>query len=799
MIADLRYAARVLRRNALSSTVIVLLLAVGIGANTVIFSLVNALLLRPLPVERPEELVQFYSLELLREDTFAAAVCDAVHANPLGALKQVACEASFEAGFSDGGPAQAMQISAVSPEYFSLLGVPAMLGHLPGVGDPESAAVLSYATWQQRFQADASVLGRTIRLNRQPFTVVAVLPEGFNGIQADTGPEIRVPLRAEGLLNPDPPEMPPGYRYFSTVFGRLRDGHTPAEAQAQLEAVVPTLDLSYDLGKIEAVSIATGSSMLRDRFAGALRLLMAGVAGLLLIVCANAGGLLLSRAAARSREISVRIAVGASRGQLLRQVIAEAGLLCGIGGALGVALAYLAMPLVMRALPPLRDRAAELHPLRLDVSPDVRVLAFTLAACVATALLFAIAPSIETMRTGIHDALKSARSSPRTSRLRGALVTVQVALCTLLLMGAGLLVRTLSTLRDLDPGFDADHVVTFSLDLRFSGYDAPQAEQLERRLLEQAKALPGVESAAFAGRGLMRGTGVKSTVSPEGQPPEEGLNTSMNAISSDYFKTMGMRLLAGRALAPDEPRTQPEKIVVNEAFARHFFPGQQAIGKRLASNGKPTAVIVGVVNNTKYRSLREAMLPIYYFAGESDPRGVILHLRTAGDPGALIPTVNRLLRSLDPQLSFYEVHTLNQEIDGSLWQERVVAWLSSIFGCAAALLAGIGLYGMLAYAVAQRRREIGIRMALGAVPAAIARLVSMQAAVPVAAGLLLGIAAFAASARWIESVLYGVTTWDAAALGGALLFVAVVATAAVAVPARQALRLDPAPVLREEA
>jgi predicted permease len=797
-MTDFRYALRGLRKSPVSSAVIVVLLALGICANTVIFSLVNALLLRPLPVQRPQELVQLLEVRAITFAEFSPGFCKLLREHPPEALSEVGCEGELDVAVSEGGNIERAYVGVVSPNYFSLLGVGALYGHVPTRADE---AILSY----HRFHGDLAVLGKTVLIAGHPFTVAGALPRGFNGIQADTGPDVFITEDGE-----QPLELGE-YVALPFALGRLRPGATLAQAGAQLTAMEQTASAdprnpTVSTDRIEAVRIPSGASMLRDRFSGAVTALMAGALLLLLIVCANVAGLLLARAAARSRETAVRIAVGATRWRLIRQIGAECGALVLAGGVLGLALAYSAIPLVLRVMPPLRNKGATSLPLRLDVSLDFRVLAFTLAACAATALLFALAPAISAGRADVNEALKSIRSSMHIARSRSLLVAVQVSLCTLLLLGAGLMVRTLHQLRTLDAGFDRKHVVTFSIDPEMVKYTEEQGRSIESRLLEQVRVLPGVASASYAFKGLMRGTGQKTTVAPAGQPARlgDGLNTSINGGTLDYFETMGMRIVEGRGFTNQERTTPPIPAIVNQAFVRRFFPNQDPIGKRFGGSfagkaAEPNDEIIGVVADAKYRSLREDMTPTFYSAGPPTGRATNLQVRTAGDPKGIISAAQGVLRSLDSRLPFYEIHTLEEEVDASLWQETLLAWLSSVFAAAAAALAGVGLYGMLAYAVTQRKREIGIRMALGAEPGNIARLVSWQALWPVAAGIAVGTAAFAATARWIASLLYGVHAADPVTIFASVAFVALVATMAVSVPAWQAIRVDPSQVLRDQA
>jgi predicted permease len=795
MFSDFRYALRGLRRAPVSGAVIILLLALGIGANTIIFSLIDALLLRPLPVQRPQELVQLMNLGGIVYPEFPRVVCHMMRSDSPPALSEVACEGELDLAISDRSRIERIRVNVISPNYFSLLGVDALYGHLPSLPDE---AVLSYPFWQRWFASDRTVLGRKLLLDGHPFTVAGILPRGFNGIQADTGPDVRITEAGEDTLSLGDEVA------FPWVFGRLRAGATLAETTEQAETVLYAASTAArkSRDKLKAIPIGSGSSALRDRFSGALILLMAGTVLLMLIVCANVAALMLARAAARSRETAVRIAVGATRRRLLRQVATESAALIVPGGALGIALAYAVMPLVIGAMPPIRDRAAVSHPLLLDISPDGRILAFTLGLCAVAAFLFALAPAAALADVDVNETLKAARSSPKTARSRGVLVAAQVALCTILLLGAGLLVRTLRQLRSLDAGFDSQHVVTFSLEPQMVGYTPEKGRSLEERLLEQVRSLPGVVSASYAGRGLMRGTGVKTTLAPTGVQtgPGDALNTSMNGVTPDYFETMGIHIVAGHGFTGREPAGPPTRVVVNQALARRFFPGRDPIGEHLGGSdpSKPGFEIIGVASNAKYRSLREEIPPTLYLPEPLGNRATILHVRTANDPSGIINSVRDLLRSLDSRLPFYEIHTLQQEVDGSLWQERLVAALSSVFGVMAAVLAGVGLYGMLAQAVTQRKREIGIRMALGALPGAIIRLVSWQAMAPVVAGVATGLAIFVMASRWIANLLYGIRPSDPMTVIFSVVFVAVVAAFAVAVPGWQAVRVDPSKALREE-
>jgi predicted permease len=536
---------------------------------------------------------------------------------------------------------------------------------------------------------------------------------------------------------------------------------------------------------------------LRDRFGLALQLLAGSSGLLLLLMCSNVAGLLLARGAARREEIAVRLALGAPRARLVRQMLAESALLAAAGAAGGWLVAALSMPLLLRALPPMRDRATTQLALSLDVAPDAHVLLFAIGVSIATALLFGLAPALANSRVSLDGVLRGARSS-RGGRFRVALVVFQVALCTLLLAGAGLFVRSFRQLRNLDPGFDAAHVVTFTAYPGLAGYSQEQCDKLRLALLDRVRNLPGVVSAASSSLAIMRGSGMKTTILPEGRPftDADRLNTSVNRVSPEYFDAMGMRILAGRGFQDSDRNAKILHVVINQTFANQFFPRADPVGRRLWNGLQTRFEIIGVVNDAKYRSLREPMTPIYYTLESDD--AFVLTVRTRMRPEALIQPVRRELSALDPALPFIEIHALSEEVDASAASERLTAVLALLFGLLAAVLAALGIYGLLSFAVAQRRREIGIRMAIGAGPRDIAQMIGRQALAMVAMGIAAGLAAVWEAAPAVRSLLYGVTPWDGVSLGAAAAFVLVVSALATAIPAARATRVAPASALRDD-
>jgi len=815
-MGDLRYAVRMLARSPGFTLAVAGLLAVGIGANAAIFSALNALLLRPLPVREPQRLIRLVQTvpRIGTISSFEQEVYEALKQRA-GTLSAVFGDAEWPVAMDDPQPAEQVRVHVVTPEFFDVLGVAALHGRTLTADDSREdtgtpPAVLSYGFWQRRFAGDTHAVGRSITLRGHKFLVVGVMPQTFNGIAADTAPDLRIPLRAFPLLRFEGAFR--GNGIALEIAARLKPGVSLAQARTECYLIwraatedalrrapnVPPGQIESELARgLQVESLARGVSVLRDRLGLALQLLAGSAGLLLLLMCSNVAGLLLARGAARSEEIAVRLALGATRARLVRPMLVESALLAGLGAAGGWILARVSMPLLVRALPPMRDRATTQLALSLDVAPDIPVLLFAIGVSMATALLFGLAPALAASRVSLDGVLRGVRSS-RGGRRREALVVFQVALCTLLLAGAGLLVRSFRQLHGMDPGFDRDHVITFTADPGLSGYSREQCDKLRRALLERVRALPGVVSAASASRAVMRGSGVKTTVRPEGQTitPADFLNTSLNTVSPEYFDTMGMRILAGRGFQDSDRGARPARVLVNQTFANQFFPEIDPLGRRFGNSVQSQFQIIGVVNDAKYRSLREPITPTFYNLGSDDV--FVLCVRTRTRPETVIQPVRRELAALDPALPFIEVHTLAEEVDASAASERLTATLASLFGVLAAMLAALGIYGLLSYAVAQRRREIGIRMALGARPGDIGRMIGRQALALVAAGITAGLAVAWEAAPAIGSLLYGVTPSDGMSLATAAAFVLVVSALATAIPAGRATRVEPASALRDE-
>jgi predicted permease len=552
--------------------------------------------------------------------------------------------------------------------------------------------------------------------------------------------------------------------------------------------------------------VGNGVSNLRGQFLPGLNMLMGGVALLLLMTCANVAGLLLARSTLRTREISIRRALGASASRIVRQLLTEGLLLALLGGALGIVLSRAALPFLIQGLPTVRDRAAVLQPLAVHIDIDGRVLPFALLLTLSTVLLFALSQALQSARSELARNLGS-RSTTARLLTRNLIVITQVSICVVILIGAVLLVQTLERMRAMDPGFDRDRIVTFTIDPGVKGYSAEKGRAFSKSLLERTGQLPGVSAVGVASRGLMRGTGVKATFGPAGAPiqPDDFLNTSLNAVMPGYFDSMGMRILAGRDFNWfDRPQDGTAKAIVNQTFASRFFPGRNPIGERIGMAGagnvaRSGSEIIGVVSDAKYRSIREPIPPtVYVPAVDGFDSVFVLNVRTNQRPETMILPVRNVLRALDAELPFIEVQTLRGEVEASLWQERLLAALSTIFGGIAVLVVSLGLYGALDYAVKSRTREIGVRVAVGAEPMRIIGLLGREVLLLIFCGSVLGLGLYAAAAHWIRRAVYEVPAWDPILIAAVIAVIAAVAATAVAPAIRRAVRIDPAMALRAE-
>lgn len=811
MWRDIQLAARQLAKDRLFTLSVIALLAAGIGANTALFGLVDALLLRPLPVRDPERLVRLVIIRppLAATSEFSHEEYDAWRKHATG-LTDLLAWSEQDRFVRAGDATERLRIHLVSGNFFEALGTQPAIGRLlPSTGDGQNV-VLSYSYWQRRFHGDPGILGRAIAIEGHPFTIVGVTPKGFNGLTVETGPELRAPISAAKLW----PALLNEGGIDCSVVGRLKPGVSLETAQAEAEAIRTAIReertgaaIDGPAGTFQLEPAARGVSRMRSQFSSVLWMLMGGMLLLLLMVCANVAGLVMARIVSRQSELAVRVALGATRASLLRLLLAENLLLMLSGTAGAFAISAMLVPQTTAALPPLRDLTATRLPLTLNVTFDWRVFAFSMAASAVAVLLFGLAPALVSLRRDIHPLLKESRAGGGW-RGRQLLIVAQVALATMLLAGAGLTLLTIQRLNGMDTGFLRDGVVTFSMDARMAGYDRPRERELRRRLLAEARQLPGTLSAGIASRGLMRGTGLKTTIARTGQsaPPSEFLNGSMNAVSPEYFATLGIPLIAGTLFTETDEtdRRQPARRVVNQAFVRKFFldrdPIGQTFGSAIPGNGvaKPQFQVIGVVGDTRYRGLREPLQPIVYSPFGGGGGGGILHIRTSAPSAPVISAMRAALTRIDPQLSFLEVTTLSSEIDASLWAERSAAFLATALALAATLIATAGIYALLAFAVQQRRREIGIRVALGAQRPNIVWLFGGRALILSAAGATIGVTLAWLIGPRIQALLFEVEPSDTRALAAAVACVVLSAVIGALVPSLRAARTQPSQVLREQ-
>ncbi|MBO0725487.1 MAG: ABC transporter permease [Blastocatellia bacterium] len=841
MFQDLRYGARMLLKNKMFTLVATLSLALGIGANTAIFSLINALMLRMLPVKNAQELALFriygphmppgagynfnYPLyEMFRDHN--QSFSGIITGNNVGRARFVAPEPGA------GGAIESVQQQRVSGNFFSTLGVNAVVGRTLVESDDNPAnaqpvAVISYEFWRRRFGLDPGVVGRQVTVNNTALTIVGVTPSGFFGFEVGAKPELWWPIK---VVNDQGLRLE-GF-YWIRVIGRLRPGVSLEQAQAEMDLIfrqqndevaaarggawTPTQRRNHFERNIRLETGGVGYTSLRQRFRQPLFILMAAVGLTLLIACVNVANLLLARAATRRKEIAVRLALGAGRFRLLRQLLTESVLLSLLGGAAGLLFA----PAFLRALIAYLPQQAQTA---LDVSPDARVLAFTLVVSVITGLLFGLAPAWQATRLNLTASLKDqtgASASRSRSALNKTFVVTQVALSLFLLIGAGLFARSLRNLRALDVGMNYENIVQFSLDTG-SGYNAQRRGELYKRMLARLEALPGAQSATLLYFSLLSGGGVSFNVSVPGYTPTPDENVSCNemAVGPRFFETMKMPILAGRDFGPQDERppvpansqpgappipsmagAPPLYAVINQAMARYFFGNENPIGRRFTTRGDWPIEIIGVTKDAKYMNLREQPPRTYYLYYFQLPQreGMTFQLRAGGETVDYAAMIGRLARELDPQAQVVGLRMMRDVVDDSLVQERFIAQLGSAFSLFALLLACVGLYGVMSYAVTRRTNEIGIRMALGARGADVVRMVMRETMLTVAVGMAIGLGAALATTRLISNLLFDLSPNDPATIAAAALLMTIVAALAGYLPARRASRVDPMTALRCE-
>ena len=816
LIRDLRYGARFLVRSPGFALAAIVSLGLGIGGNTAIFGLLDALLLTPMPVAQPERITAIYTSDFSSTRYGGSSYPDFQDFRQRGsAVADVTAYRLTPLSMNAGGDTEMAWVEAVSGNYFSMLGVGAARGRVLAESDDRvdanPAAVISHALWTRRFANDPNVVGRTLQYNGHPFTVVGVAAREYLGGLRGLSVDGWIPMLPSRVLAPAGRGNWTEQRGSRGMFllGRLRPGVSVAQAQAAFDVIGAQLYAEHPQEWRTIRSVGRAISVVAERdarvhpdltgpIAGFLALLMVVVGLVLLTACANVANLLLARGAARSREIGVRLALGSGRARLVRQLLTENVLLAAAGGAFGVLVATWLMSVLVSFKPPVPI------PVALDIRLNTSVLLFTLALSVVTGILFGLVPAWHASKTDIVPVLKDeALGRTRRSRLRSAFVVAQVACSMFLLVGAGLFVRSLLSARAIDAGFDPSDLIVMSVVPELQGYDEARGRSLYERVLAGVAAVPGVRSATLAESvplgigGSRRGTAI------EGYQPQPGedTETAYNVVAPQYFETMRIPLLRGRSFTDADRAGGPPVAIVNDAFARRYWPNADPIGKRFSANGPqgPFREVVGVTRTGKYHTLGEDPRPFYYLPLWQEYQGTVtLHVKTLGDLRALASPVRDAVRAVDATVPLFDVKTMEEQMLVALLPARLAGTLLGAFGLLALLLASVGIYGVMAYSVVQRTREIGVRRALGAQTGSLLRLVLGEGMRLAAIGFAIGLAAAVALTRFAASLLYGVAPTDPLTFAGALGALSAAALIACCIPALRALRVDPVTALRYE-
>jgi predicted permease len=801
MFADLRYAFRILIKSPGFSAVVIGLLAVGIGANTAIFSVVDGVLLKPLPFMDPHRLVSVETS--IRNEPDNTSYPDFLDWRAQStSFDALAVYATTGATLTGVGDATGLSAAVVSPELLSMLGVPPLGGRVFTADDEKAGAprtvVIAESLWTRHLSRDPDIIGRSITLSGDPFTVVGVMPAGFEfPFDAEDPPQLWMPVRASRFSASWAEQRNASFLHG---IGRLKAGSTIASAQADLTAIARALAAQYPRNQSRGVLVRPYQDVLVNDYRLGLGVLLAAVAAVLLIACANIANLLLARGSARRREMAVRAALGASRGRIARQLLAESGLLSAGGGLAGVLIAAWGVPLLV-GISPLQ--IPRLHAVQVDPS----ALLFAVTISIAAATLSGLVPAFQLSRSDPGDSLKDgARSggSATGSRARQTLVVAEMAASLVLLAAAGLLVRSLVALQHVNPGFVTERALSMQLQLPGARYpDTTAMRDFYRRLRQEMRSLPGVSAAAIATTMPLSGSDIGVGFTIEGRPADPGQRTSAEyfGVSPDYFSTMGIPVLRGRAFTERDAADAPNVIIVDATLAAKYWPNTDAIGKRMTigyNNSGPREV-VGIVGTVKRGTLADPPAPQMYTPFEQTPWPFLAAVvRTTAAPESAASSMRVMLARLDPLQGGGELKTLEQYVERSVATPRFTAFLVGAFASVALLLAGFGLFSVMAYAVVQRRREIGIRMALGAEAADIRLMVVRQALRLGAAGLVLGLIGALAVTRVLESLLFGVSAHDPATFAGVGALLLATLAAAAYLPARRATRIDPIVALRTE-
>jgi len=798
----------------------------GIGANTAIFTLINQIVLQLLPVQHPEQLV----LLSWKGSHYGSNTGSNSLSYPM--YQEIRDKNHVFSGmfakFGNGlsltidGQTELVSGEFVTGNYFPVLGIHPAIGRLFSASDDlhqsgHPVAVISYSFWKTRFARDPAILGKRVLINGYPFTFIGVSQDGFDGVEVGSSPQIRIPMTMKN-------ELTTSYNLndrrgrFAQVFGRLKPGESLEHAKAGLQPLFHQI-ISYEV-QLKSFATATeqtkqeflrasldvlpgskGRSNLRRQFSDPLWALMGMVGLVLLIACSNVANLLIARAAARQKEIAVRLAVGANRGRLISQLLTESLLLSLAGGAAGLAFAILLDRALIAFLP------VGITPLTLSAIPDARVLAFTAIISVSTGLLFGLAPALQATRPALAGTLKDQAGSVvggASVRLRKSLVVLQVALSLLLLIGAALFLQSLRNLRDLNPGFETRSLLSFAVSPALNGYKPERSLDFYHQLTERVSALSGVIHSSLAVVAVLDGNEWDSSVSLEGRRDGDSIDPHMQYISPGFFDTLGITVLRGRDFTLRDVKGAPKVGIVNERFAEQYFPGRNPLGMRVGMGGDPGTKldieIVGVVRDTKYEDLRQEVPYELYipYVQTNFVQGMTMYVRTQGDPANLTAALRRTVHDIDSSVPVYRVRTLEQQVDQSLLTERLLAGLSAVFACLATLLAALGIYGVMAYMVTRRTREIGIRMALGASRGTVVWLVLREALLLAAVGIVVGAPASWALSRLVRSQLFGIQPADPATMLIGIIGIAAMIAISGYLPARRATGIDPMRALRWE-
>jgi predicted permease len=830
MFQYLRYGLRMLWKTPGFTLAAALSLALGIGANTAIFSLIDAVMLKSLPVREPERLVLFgqgkdvgsigdfpdrswdlFSYPFYREMRRRNEVF-----SDLGATMSLSWSVHGTVNTNGAnGEMTRIDVQPVSGSYFSTLGVNAGLGRVITDADDQVAgahpvAVVSHTWWKNQLGGDPAAIGRTVTIDNVAYTIIGVAPKEFFGTTVGKAPDVWIPLAMEAQLPPahwnhrEDPEWQSLH-----LIARLKNGVSAEQASAAVNLIFKQSLQEWEGAQarlqeiqrahIELTPMSRGRSTLRGDFSLSLQVLMAVVGVVLLIACANVANLLLARAAARQKEFAVRLALGAGRTRLIRQLLTESVLLAALGAVAGIFMAWWGGRLLVQMA------STGLEPLPLDVTPNARILGFTLFASLLSALIFGTAPALRAARIEPNSSLKSGKGAAQAtsrSRFARALIVAQVALSLLLLVGAGLFVRTLINLQNLPSGFNQQNVMLFYVDTTATDYEGAQLDALLRQVEEKVKTTPGVQAASFSAYFFYQGQWTSNMFTRD-QTPQEGqsLTFSNKVVGQDYFTTMGIQLLQGRVFGPQDTEKSRHVAVISETMARRFFPKTSPLGKRFGrvAENNDRFEIIGVVKDTKDMSLTEEWRPIAYYpysqSGEPMSNFVV---RYSGPPEAIVSQVRQVFKQVNRNLAIDNVLSLSEHINRSLYLQRLVARLATFFGLLALLLACVGLYGVLSYAVARRANEIGIRMALGAQRGDVLRLVLREALALVVAGVAIGLLASLAATQTASTLLFGLEPNDPPTIVAATMLLLAVAALAGYLPARRAARVDPMVALRDE-